>query len=188
MSPNGPEAAYIYWAKSARRADGTPVNVNRVWVSKGSSVGHVTVYVASPNGAVPGTIGDDSTDLGAVDKAIRTKVVPVGVTYTVASAVPRPLPVTCEVWISKDANLSDPQVSSAVNGRIWDYLQTIPIGGHTLDGHSPGYVFRNAIIGQIEASHPLVIKADVPVPAADVGLDESAVPVAAVNSIAVHQV
>src|SRR5690606_14818917 len=43
LSPNGPQAAYEYWAKSALRADGQPVNVNRVWVSTASSIGHVTV-------------------------------------------------------------------------------------------------------------------------------------------------
>ncbi|WP_437982918.1 baseplate J/gp47 family protein [Sorangium sp. So ce117] len=188
LSPNGPDAAYIYWAKSARRADGSPVNVNRVWVSKASSVGQVTVYVASPNGGVPGTIGDDSTDLGAVHKAIRTRVVPNGVTCTVGSAVPHPLSVTCEVWISKEANLNDAQVALEVDSRIRYYQATIPIGGYVLNSRSPGQVFRNAIIGQIEDVSPFIIKADVPLPATDVTLAENEVPTGAANSTTVHQV
>ncbi|MGK4001098.1 baseplate J/gp47 family protein [Sorangium sp. So ce1036] len=187
LSPNGPEAAYSYWAKSARRADGQPVNVNRVWVSKASSVGHVTVYVASPSGAVPGTIDDDSTDLGAVDKAIRTKVVPLGVTCTVASAVPHPLPITCEVWISKEANLNEAQIILDVGQRINSYYSSSPIGGHTLSPGTTGFIFKNAIIGQIEAVYPSIIKADVSTPAGDVELLENEVALGSVNSVTVHQ-
>ncbi|WP_437285667.1 baseplate J/gp47 family protein [Sorangium sp. So ce406] len=186
LSPNGPEAAYIYWAKSARRADGSPVNVNRVWVSKGSSVGHVTVYVASPSGAVPGTIGDDSTDLGAVDKAIRTKVVPVGVTCTVASAVPHPLPVAGTAWVQAAANLSNVQWKLMFDQQIDSYLSEVPIGGYVLTS-PPGHIYRNAIIGIVEGASKSVIKFD-PVLPADTELAEGEVPVAAVNTLAVQQV
>ncbi|WP_437935309.1 baseplate J/gp47 family protein [Sorangium sp. So ce341] len=186
LSPNGPEAAYIYWAKSARRADGSAVNVNRVWVSKASSVGHVTVYVASPNGAVPGTIGDDSTDLGAVDKAIRTKVIPVGVTCTVASAAPRPLPVTGTAWVEAAANMSDVQWKLMFDQQIDSYLSAVPIGGHVLTS-PPGHIYRNTIIGVVEGASKFVIKFD-PVLPTDTALTEGEVPVAAVNTIAVQQV
>ncbi|WP_437567914.1 baseplate J/gp47 family protein [Sorangium sp. So ce542] len=186
LSPNGPEAAYVYWAKSARLRNGSPVNVNRVWVSKASSVGHVTVFVASPNGAVPGTIGDDSTDLGAVDKAIRTRVVPNGVTCTIASAVPHPLPVTCEVWISTEANLQETEVVFAVRSRLDSYFQQIPIGGHVLRPSRLGAVFKNALIGQIESALPQIIKADVPLPTTDVTLAENEVPTRDAVAVTVH--
>ncbi|AUX25162.1 uncharacterized protein SOCEGT47_057060 [Sorangium cellulosum] len=186
LSPNGPEAAYIYWAKSARRADGQPVNVNRVWVSKASSVGHVTVYVASPSGAVPGTIGDDSTDLGAVDKAIRSKVVPLGVTCTVASAVPRPIPVTGTAWVQAAANVSNDEWQDIFNAQIRIYLSEAPIGGYVLSS-PPGHVFRNAIIGTVEGTSKFVIKFDPTLPE-DTTIAEGEVPVETTNTIVVQQV
>lgn len=186
LSPNGPEAAYIYWAKSARRADGQPVNVNRVWVSKASSVGHVTVYVASPSGAVPGTIGDDSTDLGAVDKAIRTKVVPLGVTCTVASAIPKTIAVTGVAWVQAAANLGDAEWQDMFYTKIGEYLSEAPIGGYVLTS-PPGHVFQNAIIGVVEGVSPFVINFE-PTGPGDTSLAEGEVPVPGDHSITVLQV
>lgn len=186
LSPNGPQAAYEYWAKSALRADGQPVNVNRVWVSKASSVGHVTVYVASPSGAVPGTIGDDSTDLGAVDKAIQSKVVPLGVMCTVASAIPKTIAVTGTAWVQSAANLGDAEWQAMFYGAIDSYLAETPIGGYVLTS-PPGHVFQNAIIGIVEGVSKFIVHFE-PTGPGDTSLAEGEVPVPGAHSITVLRV
>ncbi|WP_437623397.1 baseplate J/gp47 family protein [Sorangium sp. So ce1151] len=186
-SPNGPEAAYLYWAKSAKKSDGSTVAVNRVWVSKSSSTGQVQVYVASPSGAVAGTLGDLSTDLGAVNYAIQRIVVPLCVTCTVSSAVQKAIAVTGTAWVYAAANLSDAQWSTAFEQRIRGYLSEAPIGGHVLTS-TPGYIYRNALIGQVESVSSQVIKFDPSLPAGDVVLAQGEVPVAGTTTIAVQQV
>ncbi|WP_437647879.1 baseplate J/gp47 family protein [Sorangium sp. So ce362] len=187
LSPNGPQAAYEYWAKRARRADGTIVNVTRVWVSPGSSVGHVQVYVASPSGAVDGSAGDPSTDLGAVASTIMRLVVPKGATCTVSSAVAVTVTVTGTAWVQVAANLSDAAWQTLFLQQLTMYLAEVPIGGHVLTS-VPGHVFRNAIIGQVEGVSKFVIKFDPTLPAGDTSLAEGQVPVSGAHSIAVQQV
>ncbi|WP_437958601.1 baseplate J/gp47 family protein [Sorangium sp. So ce119] len=186
-SPNGPEAAYLYVAKSARRADGSAVDVNRVWISKSSSTGHVLVYVASPSGEVSGTVGDLNTDLGAVNDAIQRTVVPLGVTCTVASAVATYVTLTGTAWVLAAANLSNAEWQAKFETQVAAYLQEVPIGGHVLTS-APGYVYRNALIGQVESVSSQVIKFDPLLPATDLAMAEGEVPVAAGTTIAVEQV
>jgi uncharacterized phage protein gp47/JayE len=187
LSPNGPEAAYVYWAKSATRADGTTVDVNRVWVSKSSSTGQVRVIVASPSGAVPGTIGDLTTDLGAVNHAIQTKVVPLVVTCTVESAVPVEIAVTGTAWVMAAANLSNSAWQESFEHEVDAYLSEAPIGGYVLTS-APGHIHRNALIGVVERVSKSVVKFDPSLPAGDVALAEGEVPVSGVHSFTVQQV
>ncbi|WP_437606248.1 baseplate J/gp47 family protein [Sorangium sp. So ce834] len=186
LSPNGPEAAYVYWAKSAKRSDGTTVNVNRVWVSKSSSTGQVRVIVASPSGAVSGTIGDLTTDLGAVNHAIQTKVVPLPATCTVESAVPVAIAVTGTAWVMAAANLGGPAWQAMFYDQLDNYLSEAPIGGYVLTV-APGRIYQNAIIGQVESVSKSVIKFDATGPG-DTSLAVGEVPVSGVHSIAVNQV
>ncbi|WP_437279355.1 baseplate J/gp47 family protein [Sorangium sp. So ce375] len=187
LSPNGPQAAYEYWAKRARRADGTIVDVTRVWVSPASSVGHVQVYVASSSGAVDGDAEDPDTDLGAVKATIMRRVVPKGVTCTVASATAVTVTVTGTAWVQAAANLSDAAWQAMFGEQIDAYLAEVPIGGHVLTS-PPGHVFRNAVIGQVEAVSKFVIKFDPTLPAGDTSLAEGEVPVAGAHSFTVQQV
>src|SRR5262245_1471264 len=69
LSPNGPPAAYRYWAKTAKRADGSSVGVTRVRLMPPPGDGSMQMYVASATGPVSGNANDPSTDLGAVNKA-----------------------------------------------------------------------------------------------------------------------
>ncbi|WP_438041454.1 baseplate J/gp47 family protein [Sorangium sp. So ce128] len=187
LSPNGPQAAYEFWAKRAKRADGTTVNVTRVWVSPASSVGHVQVYVAGPNGEISGSAGDPNTDLGAVAATIMTRVVPKGVSCTVASATAVNITVTGTAWVQAAANLSDAAWQDMFKSELDAYLSEAPIGGYVLTS-APGHIHRNALIGVVERVSKFVIKFDPTLPVGDTALAEGEVPASAAHSITVQQV
>src|SRR5262249_36462305 len=115
LSPNGPPAAYRYWAKTAKRADGSPVGVTRVRLMPPPGDGSMQMYVASATGPVSGNANDPSTDLGAVNKAIQENAVPYGHgPVTVSSATVHPLAITCTVWISTSSAMTTAEVQQIV--------------------------------------------------------------------------
>jgi phage-related baseplate assembly protein len=85
LSPNGARDAYNFIARSATRADGSPIGITRVRTIP-DGIGGVDVYLATPSGGVTGTSGDPLTDLGAVAAAIWETTEPLAVEATVASA------------------------------------------------------------------------------------------------------
>lgn len=158
LSPNGPEAAYVYVAKSTKRPDGTTIPVNRVWVSPSSSIGQVTVYVAGPSGPVSGDANDPATDLGMIAQAIKKRATPLCVTSIVGSAVAKPISLTIDVWIDAAAGLTDAEVDILVRKKLADYSMTIPIGGYVIPP-ALGKILWRALVGQIEAASPFIIEA-----------------------------
>ena len=173
LSPNGPKAAYSYFAKSAQRADGTYVGATRVKVSPSGVP--VEVIVAGPAGAISGDPLDPATDLGAIAVAIEQNCVPNGVTYTLASATEHALAVACDVWIDKGAGLTSGEVTTASTTAIESFFAASPIGGVDLGGG--GFVFRNSLLASIASISPAVLKVDVTAPAADEALAADEVPV-----------
>ena len=174
LSPNGPKAAYEYWAKSATRLDGTYIGANRVWVSPSGVP--VEVIVAGPAGAISGDPTDPATDLGAIAVAIEQRVVPNGVTYTLASATEHAMAVACDIWIDKASGLTSGEITTAATAALDDFLGASPIGGVDLGGG--GFVFVNAIIAAIAAIAPSkVLKVGVNSPAADEAIGAGEVPV-----------
>lgn len=158
LSPNGPEAAYVFIAKSARRADGTPIGVTRVYVAPALGDGSVYVYLATASGAVPGAPDDPNTDLGIVAREIFRKAVPNGVTAYVESAVPKSVALAVDVWVDAGASLTDAEVRALVEQKLRDYFTSIPIGGHVL-APGAGRIPWRALIGQVEAASPFIIEA-----------------------------
>lgn len=187
LSPNGPRAAYEYWSKSAKRPDGSSVGVTRVRIPRATGDGTVTVIVASATGPVLGDVNDPTTDLGIVNDVMQKFVVPDGVTATVVSAVPHPIPVTCDVWIYTSAAMTDGEVQFAVAARLRAYVETIPIGGFVIPP-DVGKVFVNALVGQIEATSGYVIKASVTFPVLDEMLAGNQVVTLGSVVVNVHQV
>lgn len=180
LSPNGPRAAYEYWAKTTKRPDGSPVGITRVRIPRAKGDGTVTVYVASGTGPV------DPADLALVDEVIQTRVVPVGVTATVLSAVAHPIPVTCDVWIYTSSGMTDGDVQQLVLGRLATYFGVIPIGGFIIPP-AVGKVLWRAIAGQIESVSPYIIEAKL-TPETDITLTGDEVATLGLVTIAVHQV
>jgi hypothetical protein len=186
LSPNGPRSAYEFWAKSARRPDGSSVGITRVRILRPIGDGTVTVIVASATGPVPGDANDPSTDLGIVNDVIQKFVVPDGVTATVVSAVARPIPVTCDVWIYTSSGMGPSNVDVAVRQKLAAYFQVIPIGGFIIPP-AAGKVSWRAIEGQIESISSDVIEAKL-TPEVDTGLAGNEVAVLGQVIVNVHMV
>ncbi|AKT38248.1 baseplate J/gp47 family protein [Chondromyces crocatus] len=186
LSPNGPEAAYLYVAKSARRPDKTPIGINRVYIPPALGDGSVYAYVATPSGPVQGVANDPATDLGIVAHDIYRKAVPKGVTAFVESAIPKPLSLTVDVWIDASASLSDADVQGLIQQKLNIYLPTIPIGGFVIPPASGRLLWR-ALIGQIEAASPYVIEARLS-PELDIPMVIPEVATLASLTVNVHQV
>jgi uncharacterized phage protein gp47/JayE len=146
-SPNGPRDAYEFAAKSAMRADGTGIDVNRVRVVRGPGDGSCMVYVATPSGAVDGTAGDITTDLGCVQDKINRWAVPEGMSANVVSANAVTVSVTYEVWIyDKRSGLTEAEAKKRIEDAVSKYISTRAIGADRLSSDdSNGFVFINRL-------------------------------------------
>jgi hypothetical protein len=194
LSPNGPSDAYDYVARTAVRADGSAIGVTRVSPTYPDGYGGLTVYVADATGSLTGTAGDPSTDLGAVNEAIQTKVVPLPVLATVESAAAQAISVSYEVWLYNIAGLSETAITDAISAALSEFISARPIGGDIAD-IAPGYVYRSgleAAIGGAKSATgvPLgIFRAVISNPAADVPILLNGAPVAGIiAATAIHQV
>ncbi len=171
LSPNGPQDAYAYFAKRAVRADGSSIGVTRVQTYANSPSSYVRVYVATASGGVTGTVGDVSTDLGAVDYTIQTKVVPTGTTAEIFTAAAHPIIWPITVYLSRLNTRTPTEVKQAVLDLLTSYYPTTPIGG--FDIGAGGRIFVAAIIGQVFRADENIV--EVTIPAADEVLTENEV-------------
>ncbi len=167
-SPNGPSDAYNYFATSAVRENGSSVGVTRSKVLQ--TQGDITVYVASDSGAISGTAGDPTTDLGAVNENIQDNCVPTGMTATVATAIATNTAVTADVYLKSGSTITPAEAKQLILTQLQTYWKTIPIGG--FDIGSGGKIFLDAVVGQIFQAHPDIIQAEITAPLVDVSLSE----------------
>lgn len=168
LSPFGPWDAYSYAARSARRMDGSAVAVSRVRVTK-DGFGHVTVYTATPTGTVTGSVGDLSTDLGAVDDAVQKRAAPLAMTATTVSASAVVVAISVRLWVLNTSKLSRAQIEATVSSRLQTFFRSQPIGGHVVGG-DPGKLFHDALVSVIGGALPEIIHVQVDTPAADTTL------------------
>lgn len=130
VSPAGPADAYRYVALSTLSpTSGAPV-ANRVSVIAGNPV---QVYVLGPSGAVTGSLGDPTTDLGAIEKALLVKVLPLGVGLTLASGTTYTLTFSYTLSIYQSA-YSDAELNSKVQAALGRFVAATPIGGNPPSG------------------------------------------------------
>lgn len=189
LSPNGPADAYAYFARIAKKADGTSAGVTRVRVIP-DGTGTVAVYVATPTGAVTGTIGDTTTALGAVDASIQTNVVPQCVTANVASVTTTSVNVLYEIWVRSTIGMTNAQVTAAVQTALDTFFSTHPIGGEIIDS-DPGAMYVDAIRAAIAEALPTgsIVKLSIGAPLADVPISVGQVATrGTVSCTAVHSV
>ena len=170
LSPNGPNDAYFYAAKSARRSDGAPVGVTRVNVTP-DGMGGVSVVVAGASGAITGDAEDPETDLGAVAAAINANACPGnGITATTTSATGLTVNYEGTVWVSDDAPHTDDEIKAAAQARVAALLSTTPIGGVVI-GTAPGKLYlqriEDALAADIGAD---LVNLETVAPAGDVDL------------------
>lgn len=151
----GPRTAYAYWARSAKRNDGSNVDVNRVTVTNSSSTGVVKAWVASPTGPVI------ASDLAAIQQAFEDNVRPDTVTAVVISAVAVPVSLTgITVWARKEYGASSDAVSVAATNALIALATAYPIGGLRKPPVDIGYLYADKIAATIIGSHPAIYDVD----------------------------
>jgi hypothetical protein len=187
LSPNGPRDAYAFVARSAvRLADGSAIGVTRVR-SIPDGLGDVDVYVSSASGALTGSLGDPTSDLGKVDDDMQKLAVPLAVTLTTHNASNHSIDVVYEIWVSDVGSLSDAQIESDIEARLTAFMASRPIGGDILPGETTGRVYLSAIEAVIGASTE-TLKVVISVPAGDVDIAATEAPVLGTVDAFVHQV
>lgn len=168
LSPMGPWDAYTYAARNAKTSTGASAGVNRAVIDK-DGFGTVNVYVAGASGSIPGTVGDLTTPLGAVDDAIQRQAAALAVTANALSASGVVVPVTYEAWAYNTSGLSPAQFLDAVTAALRAYLGTQPVGGNVINS-DPGRIFSEKISAAIVDAVPEIYHAVVTVPAGHVTL------------------
>jgi len=194
LSPNGAPGAYAAVAMTLE--DGSPrilpsgARITRVRVNDNSATGEVVVTLATAAGPVTGDVNDPDTDLGAVNLAIQTTCVPLGIAgATVRSAVAKAIALTYEAWIYSTAGLTSAQAQAAVQAQFEAWINSRPIAGDVLPPATSGYVYREPLKGAVKAASPYLFNLAVTVPAADVAVADNEVPtVGAITCTAMHVV
>jgi phage-related baseplate assembly protein len=166
-SPNGPPDAYGFVCRSAVRADGSPIGITRIALTK-DGFGGVDVYVAGPSGPI------EPTDLDVVRDAVLAKAAPQGVTARVHNAT------AVTVHVGGVAYSYDPSLTAdVVSGRLTAFFAAQPIGGNKVG--SLGAIYQSAIIAAIGKT----ARVDLVTPSADVQLGANQVAVLAPSGVSV---
>lgn len=187
LSPNGPRAAYEYYARSAVRADGSAIGVTRVRFPTPPGDGSLTVIVADDDGGIPGDADDASTDLGIIARDIRLNVIPWGIgPVTIMSAAELTVAVTATIYVKAAAGLTTLAVEALATAGLKAFFPTVPIAGWDLG--AGGKLPRNALVGAIEGASADFISATVATPGSDTTVLGTYVPVLGTTTYTVVQV
>jgi uncharacterized phage protein gp47/JayE len=182
LAIGGIKNAYEYYAKSAKRADGTPVGVTRVLVATPLGDGTVDVYIAGVNGAL------SSTDVAYVQADFDKYVTPYGFSATAISAVNLSVSAPASIWIPSSLGLDTASAQKAVHDALRDYVQSLPIGG-VIISPATGKVYWRALLSVVASAIPGTLKAQL-VTEADINVATNRVPVwvGVLAHTTVHQV
>lgn len=184
---NGPEDTYASVARAVKRADGTPIGLNRIAVTKDGK-GGVFIATASATGQIAGTANDNATDLGRINDAIQKTCAPLSVTAVTSSKAGYAINYTYELWMLDNSGLTPAQVQALVETTVPQKLAEVPIGGHVIDGE-PGTVYQDYLRSMIENVRPEIFRVVLTVPAADVLIPVERPPIAgAATCVGIHQV
>lgn len=172
LSLNGPRAAYAFAIRTAKRLDGSPVNINRSHRSPGSSSGTVRVWCASPAGAPL------ASDLDRVRESIEAKSRPDTVKVIVSAAGTKPVSAALTVWARRTTGMTEDALRTLVVNALTVFIREYPIGGVAKQPSVQGYLYGGAIDGVCIAAHPSIFDVDGSV---DVALAEGEVAVLTAN-------
>lgn len=173
----GPRGAYAYAIRTAKRNDGTPVDINRRSISPSSSTGLVTIFVASPSG-IPTT-----PDVDAVKVNIEKLARPDTATVTTSAVTPVTITRSLTIWAEKQDGLSATDLEAFALAAIVRLQRTYPIGG-IRKATTQGYFYADKLEGIVQGAHPAIY--DVDGVGADQALDTGEIAVLAVTIAAVH--
>ena len=152
LSIGGPSRAYDFVAKSAMRPDGSPVGITRVLVMPATGDGTVTVYIAGPSGAVPGS------DVAIVQANFDAFVTPYGMEAIAVSATNLNITAPCTIWLAASQGISEEAAQTLVTDALSEYVQTVPIGGVVIPP-ATGKVYWRTLLGVVEKAIPGMLHA-----------------------------
>lgn len=118
QSPNGPRDAYRAVLEAATRADGSQI-ANRIKVIPGNPV---QVIAGTDSGAI------SSGDLAILDGVMQTRVVPIGVTATLAAATSQVLDAGVLVSMY-DSTETDAEITARIQSAVIAAVANLPLGG-----------------------------------------------------------
>ncbi len=173
----GPRGAYAYAIRTAKRLDGTPVDINRRSISPGSSTGIVTIYVASASG-VPTT-----GDVDAVKLNIEALARPDTATVITSAVTGVTITRALTIWAEKQDGLSATDLTTFAEAALVQLQRTYPIGG-IRKATTQGYFYADKLEGVIQGAHPAIY--DVDGVGVDVALSAGQIAVLDITIAAVH--
>lgn len=154
LSVRGPRGAYRYAVTSAKRLDGSPVDINRMSISPSSSTGTVSIICASPSGPPL------ASDLDLVRDSIEAIARPDSVTVTVVGATSLAIARTLDVWAVRTDGVSAEDYRQLVLKALDPVTRTYPIGGHRKPPSLQGYLWEDYVSGLAKSAHPSIYDVD----------------------------
>lgn len=167
LSPLGPKEAYNYVVQTPEFSP-TSTPITRSRTAANPSIGTVLVYLATASG--PPTPADVAICQAAIDQWAE----PWCVEALALAATSLVVPVTYQVWLK--SSLTQAQVLSAIAGALASYLASVPVGG-ALVPPDTGAVYVERLLHVIHNATPGIELVEITVPAADVVVAPSQVPV-----------
>ncbi len=168
LSPNGPKDAYNFIATTpAYSATGTPIT--RSTTTANPVTGLVTTCIATAAGTPVG--GDVAIVQAAEDKWAE----PWCVLDTVVGASNNTINITYHIWI-KGSILTSAQIQTAISTALTTYFSTVPIAGIILPP-AAGFVYLEEISQVIRTATPGILRVAIALPAADISIAATEVPV-----------
>lgn len=179
VSPDGARRAYAYAATTAVDSDGASYGITRV--KEVATDGAVTVYLATASGA------PTAPTITAVDTIIQSTTVPLGVTCTTTGATEVGSGVTATLYASDATATSDAEIIAAGEAAMVALFAQTPIGGYSA-GATSNVLFQTEIAAKLSEASGDVFRAVVTVPASDLVLGVTGVPVLGAVALTVERV
>jgi hypothetical protein len=150
----GPRGAYAYAIRTAKRADGSTVDINRYSISPASSTGIVTIVVASPSG-VP-TADDVAAVVANVEELVRPDTVTVNISGATAKTVTRAV----TLWARKQPGLAAADLQALAEKQLTELNRLYPIGGIRKSDGAPGYFWADSLDAGLQKAHETIFSVD----------------------------
>lgn len=164
----GPRGAYRYAIRSAKRENGSTVDINRFSISMSSSKGTIDIIVASPSG-VP-----SNADVAAVEDNVEEIARPDPAVANVSAATGKSISRGITIWAKKQPGLKASDLQELAAKEIIALNRSYPVGGIRKSSRK-GFFWATNLDGAIQKAHPAIYAVD------GVGADEELAP----NEVAV---
>lgn len=141
LSPNGAADGISFVARTPALNGG--VAVNRVKILPPPGDGTITCVVANSLGPI--------ADVTSIQNAVDTLATPEIATVVVISATAAPRTYATTVYVDRKSNASPADVTAAVKQSVFDYINSLPIGGIELVPGAGKIPWRK-VVGAIEST------------------------------------